>query len=317
MMGGMSDARKWNRRDAIALAGAGFATLLVSCGRTPEPETPAPEPTPEPTPEPPPPPPPAPQYAVKIDNIVAARPQTGIAAADVVYVEPVEYGITRLLAVYSGELPDVVGPVRSARITDIELLLQLGEPAFAYSGAAPHVLNALGENPIVSSSELTSPRAFFRDPGRSAPHNLYVRPAQLPGPAREPAANVVEFGPAPEGGIPEGDHHVAYQRANYHFTWADDRWMINLDGAPFTTVDAGHLSTVNVVVQRVPVTIEPNGSPVAATIGEGDATVLREGLRFEGRWHRPAREEPTRYSTHEGAPLPLQEGPTWVLLVPA
>ncbi|MCW4351698.1 DUF3048 domain-containing protein [Hoyosella sp. YIM 151337] len=309
-------ARQWSRRDAFALAAACCVTLLASCSREPEPPPPVPEPTP--TPEPPPPPPP-PMYAIKVDNIAAARPHVGLAAADVIVIEPVEYGLTRILAVYAGDLPETVGPVRSARTTDIELLAQLGEPTFAYSGAAPHVLSALGDAPLVSASEQAFAAAFFRDPARRAPHNLYVRPAQLPPPAREPTQPVIEFGSAPEGGTETSSHRVGYQRATYDFAWVPEagRWSITLDGSPMISAGEGDLSTTNVVVQEVPVTIEPNGSPLAATVGEGRVTVLREGLRFDGRWHRPAREEPTRYTTDEGAPLPLQEGTTWVLLVPA
>src|SRR5215469_5887058 len=39
--------------------------------------------------------------AVKIDNIVFARPQTGLTKADIVYVLPVEGGLSRFLAIFS------------------------------------------------------------------------------------------------------------------------------------------------------------------------------------------------------------------------
>src|SRR5258708_2520879 len=78
--------------------------------------------------------------AVKIDNIVYARPQTGLTHADIVYVLPVEGGLSRFLAVFSSNYPPVIGPVRSAREDDLELLRQFGRPAFAYSGATPHLL---------------------------------------------------------------------------------------------------------------------------------------------------------------------------------
>lgn len=75
-----------------------------------------------------------PVLAVKIDNVRAARPHTGLGAADIVYVEQVEAGLTRFLAVYSSRQPPRVGPVRSARESDVELLRQFGRPALAYSG---------------------------------------------------------------------------------------------------------------------------------------------------------------------------------------
>jgi Protein of unknown function (DUF3048) N-terminal domain len=78
--------------------------------------------------------------AVKIDNLAPARPQTGLAGADIVYVLPVEGGLSRFLAVFSSHFPPVIGPVRSAREDDLELLRQFGRPAFAYSGAQPQLL---------------------------------------------------------------------------------------------------------------------------------------------------------------------------------
>ncbi|HLH58658.1 MAG TPA: DUF3048 domain-containing protein, partial [Streptosporangiaceae bacterium] len=119
-----------------------------------------------------------PVLAVKIDNIVQARPQTGLTAADIVYVLPVEGGLTRFMAVYSSHLPPVVGPVRSAREDDLELLRQFGRPAFAYSGATPHLL------PFIHRARVVDLYAglvggYYRSPSRAAPHNLYARPAQL------------------------------------------------------------------------------------------------------------------------------------------
>ena len=77
---------------------------------------------------------------VKIDNIVQARPPTGLASADIVYLLPVEGGLSRIFAVFSSRFPAIIGPVRSAREDDLELLRQFGRPGFAYSGAAPHLL---------------------------------------------------------------------------------------------------------------------------------------------------------------------------------
>lgn len=57
-------------------------------------------------------------------------------------------------------------------------------------------------------------------------------------------------------------------------------------------------------------------SPVARTVGEGDAVVLRDGQRFTGRWARPTAQSPTTFHTAAGEDLPLARGPVWVLLVP-
>ncbi|MDX6356010.1 MAG: hypothetical protein QOF98_2913, partial [Streptomyces sp.] len=111
--------------------------------------------------------------AVKIDNVSQARPQTGLNNADLVYGIEVEGGLSRLMAVYdSNNLPPTVGPVRSARETDLQLLAEYDHPALAFSGAQSQLLPVLK-----SSSELvavTGTSAFYRDSDRAAPHNEYL-----------------------------------------------------------------------------------------------------------------------------------------------
>ncbi|WP_343244959.1 DUF3048 domain-containing protein, partial [Streptomyces sp. SID14478] len=86
--------------------------------------------------------------AVKIDNVGAARPQTGLQDADIVYAEQVEGGLSRLMAVFGSRLPEVVGPVRSARETDLELLRQFDRPTLAYSGAQGGVQRLIDAAPL-------------------------------------------------------------------------------------------------------------------------------------------------------------------------
>lgn len=100
--------------------------------------------------------------AVKIDNLVDARPQTGLSHADIVYVLPVEGGLSRLMAVFSSAFPAVIGPVRSARLEDLEVLRQFGRPAFAYSGAAPAALPAINRAPSRSRPPARTPAALPR-----------------------------------------------------------------------------------------------------------------------------------------------------------
>jgi len=106
--------------------------------------------------------------AVKIDNIKQARPPTGLQSADIIYSLPVEGGLSRLMAVFSSRFPPVIGPVRSAREDDLELLRQFGKPAFAYSGAAPHLLPFIHRAPVVDLYAGTA-SGYFRDPRRPAP----------------------------------------------------------------------------------------------------------------------------------------------------
>lgn len=281
----------------------------------------------EPGPSPAPPTDPSgPVLAVKIDNVPAARPQTGLGSADVVYVEPVEGGLTRLVAIFAGDLPEEVGPVRSARRTDLDLLAQYGAPVLAYSGAAPELLPELRSADLVNAAPDDAASAYHRSRNRRAPHNLYVTPAELPDGATAPAEAPLLFGAAPAGGVPTTTHDVAFSAARFTFTWSapDGRWHIAMNSEPATSTESGPLTAATVVVQRVVVTQGEAGedagrsaSPVAQTVGSGQSDVLRDGRLFAGTWSRPSADAPTRYRTDGGADLPLASGPVWVLLLPA
>lgn len=263
---------------------------------------------------------------VKIDNVPAARPQSGLEGADVVYVEPVEGGFTRLAAVYSSRFPEVSGPVRSARESDVELLAQYGEPALVFSGAAPEIEPALARSSAMLVRQRDNPDAFYRDPGRPAPHNLYARLPLLPRGSGPGPDQVLPRGEAPPDGRQVAGHTVAFERGEYRFTWSPEagRWLVALNGTPVTSAGAGEVGAASVVVQRVGLA-EGTGvrdasgspSPVVRSVGTGQATILREGRLFDGTWSRPSAADGTRFTTASGQPLRLTDGPVWVLLLPS
>ncbi|MEY8039755.1 DUF3048 domain-containing protein [Saccharopolyspora cebuensis] len=278
----------------------------------------------EPPEAPPPPPPGPPVLAVKIDNAPAGRPPTGLEAADLVHVEPVEAGISRLIGVFASEIPPVVGPVRSARQTDLRLLGQYGRPALAFSGAAPELLPEIHRAPVVAASPREVPGAFYRGAGRP-PHDLYVRTGRLPaGQPWSPRFPLV-FGAAPPGGVPTEAHEVRYRAARIGFGWteAERGWRVSMDGEPYATADGTPVLASTVVLQHVRVTgsriqdVGGNVSPFAETVGTGRAVVLRDGRAFEGTWSRPAPDAGTTYRSPAGEVLPFAPGQVWVVLVPA
>ncbi|GAA2415805.1 DUF3048 domain-containing protein [Streptomyces glaucosporus] len=270
----------------------------------------------------------APVLAVKIDNVPAARPPTGLERADIVYVEQVEAGLTRLLAVYSSDLPPSVGPVRSARESDIELLRQFGEPALVYSGAQSKLVPVLEDSPVHLLPPGAAPGAYSRAPDRSAPHNLYVEPGAALDAAPDGVSGADDigfrFGAAPEGGRPDTGETVRFPNAAVSFTWsgAEDRWLVSMDGRPATTSGGDRLGAPTVVVQRVAIRDSRFGdrggniTPYSDTTGSGEATVLRGGRAYEAHWSRPAPEDGTEFTTPEGGPVNFAEGQVWVVLAP-
>jgi hypothetical protein len=89
-----------------------------------------------------------PLLIVKVENSSQARPQAGLDRADVVLEELVEGGMTRFISLFHSDLPDEVGPVRSARPVDVAIGTGFGQPVFAYSGARPAVQSLLRGSPL-------------------------------------------------------------------------------------------------------------------------------------------------------------------------
>lgn len=272
-------------------------------------------------------PPPGPVLAVKIDNAPAARPPTGLDAADVVYAEQVEGGLSRLMALYATRLPPAVGPVRSARESDLELLRQFTRPVLAFSGAQGKLLPLIDRAPLTAVTPEESSGAFYRDADRAAPHDLFLRPkALVPSPPGAAALTTgFRYGAAPPGGTPEKARSVRFPAARFTFTWSPDRgrWLVAMDGRASVTTGGQRVAAATVVVQYVTVRgsrfhdFLGNTTPYTQTVGSGRATVLRDGRAFDARWERPAAADGTRFTTADGAAMTFAPGQVWVVFAAA
>jgi hypothetical protein len=264
-----------------------------------------------------------PALSVKVENTDAARPQAGIEQADVLYEEVVEGNITRFVAIFNSEVPGVIGPVRSVRQEDPDIVWPLGG-IFAYSGGAPVNVDAINAAPVHAVDEDAAGRAMVRNeetqPARVAPHNLYgLGPALFalggdPKPPK-PLFEYVAAGSPPVAGRNVLSFHVGFD-AGYDPTWTWDgsvgAWQRSIDGTPQTVTGQGHISPANVVVQFTPYT----GEAEAQTVGEGDVWIFTDGTLRTGRWIRPDKTQPARYVDAAGQPIPLRPGRTWVELLP-
>ena len=331
------------RPASLALLGLLCVSLVAACSSDSD-ERGTPSPAAEATAEPPPPPPPppsdpltgaapasaAPLTAVKIDNAPLSRPfHRGLDAASVVYLELVEGGATRLLALYS-QPPDVeVGPIRSFRESDIELLVQHGPAAVGFSGANEGVLAsfraAVGAGQLSDVSYDTRPELYRIGERRTDAKNFYAVPARMAQTAAgaAPARDIGwTFDPAPRpGAAPGGAAQVTYsdrESLEVRYDPGAQRYGVFFGGSPLNGA-----APANVVVQQI--TVRGSGyqdvtgavTPYSETIGAGTVDVLRDGTRVTGRWERPAPEAGTRLLDPAGAPIALKPGPTWVLLQPA
>ncbi len=257
-----------------------------------------------------------PPLAVKIDNLAAARPQSGVEHADIVVVEPVE-GATRLIATFHSRDPGEVGPVRSGRLLDADLLPPL-EPVFAMSGAHGPVEEELRAALPVVISEGQS-EGWRRSDERAAPHDLYVEAASLwAASVGLPAASTAwDFAEAPDGGTAIDSAEIAYPQAGSSgWVWSADagRWLRLQDGGEHTAMSGDRLGGETVVVLEVAVTGNER-LPIDLVSG-GSATVLRDGRAFEASWQKASRDSQLEVLTAEGAPFPHAVGQSWLELMP-
>lgn len=267
-----------------------------------------------------------PVLAVKIENTAAGKPQLGLRSADIVYVEQVEAGLTRLMAIFSSKIPAKVGPVRSARISDLHIAPQFGKPAFAYSGAQTKMLPFIAEASLYDVSDSRAPGAYFRQPGRYAPYNLFANTKQLL--AKAPKASEAKdigftFGDPPaEGGVPKKNWTVKWPAARLTFGWSETRkqWLIWQDGKKDMAAEGGQLGAPTIVIQYTKTERsefhDKNQSytPLVHTTGKGSAIVLREGKAYKARWSRESEESGTTFTTPEGEPMNFAPGQVWVAL---
>ena len=237
-----------------------------------------------------------PVLAVKIDNIVQARPQTGLQSADLMYVIPVEGGLTRFMAVYSSHVPPVIGPVRSARQSDLDILRQFGRPAFAWSGATPHLVPFIERAPLVDLYALLV-GGYYRVGFR--------------------------FGPLPAGGRVVRSWTVQYPAATITFRWSGKakRWLVWMDGAPGRAAEGGQLGGRTVIIQYTRIAtsrFEEYGGrpPYAISVGSGTAIILRDGRAYQVHWSWPTLNSGTTFTLPDGKRMLFARGQVWIVYAP-
>lgn len=265
-----------------------------------------------------------PALAVKIDNAPAAQPQWSLADADLVFEENVE-GTTRFIAVFHSNVPDRIGPVRSARTSDIKILASLNRPVFAWSGGNPWVTGAVrGAHTYgwLSNLSAQSGDCFWRSTTRKAPHNLVLDPAcawasaTLAGPARPVFAH--DAGD-PSAGKRESRFDVE-MAGGLVVTWVWDapsgRYLRRQRGDWHVDADGESVAATNVVEMYIDYVRSPADprSPEAVTVGSGPMVLHRGGVAITGTWSRPDHATMFTLTADDGTPLSLAPGTAFVEL---
>ena len=188
-----------------------------------------------------------PVVMVKYGNARPDRPHYGLNQADLIYVEEVEWGLTRIAAMFNTKFPSVVGPTRSARISDLEILEQFESPGLVFSGANDVLLKAVRKSNAISLSPSERPDFYYRNLSKQAPHNQLVRLALLM--AKEKKVSAVEdvgfvFDTAtPAGGVKAQSFEASWPSARVSGVWVKNAWQISFDGdRKSTRLNSSHVS---------------------------------------------------------------------------
>jgi hypothetical protein len=280
----------------------------------------------------------APSVACKVDNVEAARPQFNLNKTDIVFVEMVEFGLTRLVAVWQSQPVDQAGPVRSVRPMDADITAPLAG-IFCFSGGQLPFVNAVKDTGQYMASETSEQEdgkgSFSRLSSRSAPHNVMVDVAllqsqhldQLKAPqamlpmvgfdeatesyeapstdmGEETISFLVKYPQAESGWKAEGSYFVRSQDGDQHIDAASDEII----------------RATNVVVIQTKTDNsfkDPKYGPIPRTvmIDSGMAWVFSKGKRVKGTWTKASQTAPIQLFDAAGAPIKLAVGNTWIELM--
>jgi hypothetical protein len=279
-----------------------------------------------------------PALAFKVDNYPTARPWSGIDKADIVFEEPVEGFITRLVAVFQCQQAPLVGPIRSARYVDQGITGLLSDPILIHVGDIDQVANVL-DNPPSRLTDInliySGSNIVYNLPGREAPYDTYASTSGgwgLVPKDKTPPAPVFKYSSAVPKGKPDtslsinfsstSDETWTYQTRTHTYT------LSYADTGPATVLQPNGattpISTSNIVVQVVNYTLGPwvenseGGLEVMAVpTGSGPLEVLRNGVFIRGTWSRSSLSAPLQLKSTSGSIIKLKPGPTWVDIVPS
>jgi hypothetical protein len=272
--------------------------------------------------------------AVKIDNHPNANPQSGIDQADMM-IELMVEGITRFISVWQQSDSEYLGPNRSARPTDSELLQAFNEPTYVFSGAQAWVQGIIAGTGINTIKELSF--GTFRISSRKAPHNLYVDTVQLRETADErnypnepPNGPIWEFGPMSDFSDPASSVNIDFSGHPVVWTWDQPAglWLRTAYGieSNYRNEDGsedrvGVPVMVALYVERYtahpPSGVSGSSLPSSITTGTGKAFVFADGLVSEGTWERESELDWFKITDANGETILVPAGKIWVSLVPS
>jgi len=265
-----------------------------------------------------------PSLAAKIDNHPAARPQVGLSQADLVYEELVEGGLTRYVAVWHSAVPAEVGPIRSIRPMDPEIVAPLGG-IIAYSGGRPPFVAMMQATEVHNAIHGgADDRFMFRTRDRRAPHNVLLRAPEIVAEYTELAPPAPQFTyaaqpTAPAAGVSAAGIDADFSReSTRQWRWdaASGTYLRSQRGAADADASGARIAATNVVTLHVQIDWSYGDVPRTVVVGSGEAWVSTGGSVVTATWQKDAQASRIVLLDGAGQEVALAPGNTWIELVP-
>jgi hypothetical protein len=264
-----------------------------------------------------------PVTAIMIENSPDARPQSGLADAEVVYEAIAEGGITRFLALYQNHNPSLVGPVRSVRMYYVDWLKPY-DASVAHVGGSYFALQEVRNGSYRDIDQFFNPGAYWRASDRYAPHNVYTNFEKLN--ALNASKGYKTSSPA---GIPRGDTKPAKKPnatsiavhisgptydSSYSYDAATNTYLRSQAGAPHNDREKGQIRTrvIAVIKTDMNAVMQDGIREDYRTTGTGEAYIFQDGTVHKATWHKQDRSHQMFFTGENGKELPLARGTTWI-----
>jgi hypothetical protein len=260
-----------------------------------------------------------PVLGIMIENSEAARPQTGLGSAGIVFETVTEGGITRYLALYQEDMADIVGPVRSLRPHFVDWMMGF-DASVAHVGGSAEALQLVEERDAKSLTQFEYPDPYYRSDDRAAPHNMYARTDGLRALQGELEHVRSQFDEIPRSKDDASDDPGAREitidfssptyEVEFRYQEDNNSYARYLAGEPHIDRATDEQITVkNVIVIKMP-------DESIEAVGEGEAFVFKDGGAQEVRWQKDSYGTRLKIIDNEGNEVPLNRGGSWIAVIP-
>lgn len=269
-----------------------------------------------------------PVTALMIDNITAARPQSGIKDAEVIFEAVSEGGITRLLVVYQQNKPQLIGPVRSVRTYYIDWAAPF-DASIGHVGGNFDALAQIRNGSYRDIDQFFNPAAYMRTTDRPAPHNVYTSFQKLDALNKSKGYLTSH----PEGftrvdGSPVASPDAtsisikisgdAAYNSTYAYDQATNTYPRHQGGTPFVDREKGQVAPRVVIAMMVQEQTVFNGTEKEeriTTVGQGTAYIFQNGTVINATWKKTGLTSQITFTDANGKDVPLVRGQTWIAAV--